>query len=267
MMRPIVCAAVTAVMAWAMAAVRADELGTEVDLTPFGREAAQPASVWDDLPLEDVGRRFGTAPRRFYISGMIGPSFAQVTSPADNLLLSEDTLFAAGGAIGVAFERHNGRLRWSLDGSVVIDRSRSRLRRRPRWRRDWSRHWRRLGPCNIARLRRGPRRRCEWRRDIARLCWSSCRRCDLARLRRRRRNRRRDLARLARRLHRRRDLARLRWRLHRRLHRRRTTTWLHILVVEGRGSEERRRDEGRREVCKQADSGAAWHGGAPWLRD
>jgi hypothetical protein len=54
MMRPIVCAAVTAVMAWGMAAVRADELGTEVDLTTFGREAAQPASVWDDLPLEEV---------------------------------------------------------------------------------------------------------------------------------------------------------------------------------------------------------------------
>lgn len=116
MMRPIVCAAVTAVMAWGMAAVRADELGTEVDLTTFGREAAPPASVWDDLPLEDVGRRFGTAPRRFYISGMIGPSFAQVTSPADNLLLSEDTLFAAGGAIGVAFERHNGRLRLETEG-------------------------------------------------------------------------------------------------------------------------------------------------------
>jgi opacity protein-like surface antigen len=116
MMRPIVCAAVTAVMAWGMAAVRADELGTEVDLTTFGREAAQPASVWDDLPLEDVGRQFGTAPRRFYISGMIGPSFAQVTSPAGADLASDDTLFNAGGAIGIAFERRNGRLRIETEG-------------------------------------------------------------------------------------------------------------------------------------------------------
>jgi opacity protein-like surface antigen len=116
MMRPIVCAAVTAVMAWGMAAVWADELGTEVDLTTFGREAAKPVSVWDDLPLEDVGRRLGTAPRRFYLSGMIGPSFAQVTSPAGADLLSEDTLFNAGGAIGVAFERRNGRLRIETEG-------------------------------------------------------------------------------------------------------------------------------------------------------
>jgi len=91
--------------------MRADEFGTGIDLTSFGREAAQPASVWDDLPLQDVGRRFDTAPRRVYVSAMLGPSFAQVNSPATSTLLSEDTLLAAGGAIGIAFERHNGRLR------------------------------------------------------------------------------------------------------------------------------------------------------------
>lgn len=95
---------------------RADELGTEIDLTTFGREAAKPASVWDDLPLEDVARRFATAPRRVYLSGMIGPSFAQVNSPAESALLSEDTLFNAGGAIGIAFGRRNGRLRLELEG-------------------------------------------------------------------------------------------------------------------------------------------------------
>ena len=116
MMRPIVGAAVMAVMAWGMAAVRADELGTEIDLSTFGREAAKPAGVWDDLPLEDVARRFGSAPRRFYLSGMIGPSFAQVNSPAGADLLSEDSLFNAGGAIGVAFERRNGRLRLETEG-------------------------------------------------------------------------------------------------------------------------------------------------------
>lgn len=42
---------------------RAEGSGTEVDLTTFGREPAPPASVWDDLPLEDVARRLGTAPR------------------------------------------------------------------------------------------------------------------------------------------------------------------------------------------------------------
>ena len=107
---------VFAVAALSVTAAQADELGTEVDLSTFGREAAKPASVWDDLPLEDVARRFGTAPRRVYISGMIGPSFAQVNSPGDATLSSDETLFAAGGAIGMAFERRNGQLRLELEG-------------------------------------------------------------------------------------------------------------------------------------------------------
>jgi len=39
-----------------------------------------------------------------------------VNSPAESTLLSEDTLFAAGGAIGIAFERRNGRLRVETEG-------------------------------------------------------------------------------------------------------------------------------------------------------
>ena len=117
MVRSIMLAVFVAVVVLGGAATaRADEHGTEIDLTTFGREAAKPASVWDDLPLEDVARRFGTAPRRVYISGMIGPSFAQVNSPAESTLLSEDTLFNAGGAIGIAFERRNGRLRIETEG-------------------------------------------------------------------------------------------------------------------------------------------------------
>jgi opacity protein-like surface antigen len=116
MVRSIVCSAVAAVVAWGMTAGRADEPGTEIDLSSFGRQVARSESVWDDLPLEDVARRFGTAPRRFYLSGMIGPSFASVNSPAEAALASDDTLFAAGGAIGVAFERTNGRLRLEVEG-------------------------------------------------------------------------------------------------------------------------------------------------------
>jgi opacity protein-like surface antigen len=107
----IIRAAVAAAVICGMAAVRADHVGSEVDLTTFGEMPSKPASVWDDIPLEDVARRFGAAPRRFYLSGMIGPSFANLTSPAEASLASDDTLFAAGGAIGVAFERSNGRLR------------------------------------------------------------------------------------------------------------------------------------------------------------
>jgi len=111
-----VAAVVAAVVACGMAVVRADDLGTEIDLTTFGRAAAAPESVWDGLPLEDVARRRGTAPRRIYIAGMIGPSFAGVTSPAEADLASADMLFAAGGTLGVAFERQRGRLRLEVEG-------------------------------------------------------------------------------------------------------------------------------------------------------
>jgi hypothetical protein len=47
---------------------------------------------------------------------MIGPSFASVTSPAESSLLSDDTLFNAGGAVGIAFERRRGWLRLELEG-------------------------------------------------------------------------------------------------------------------------------------------------------
>jgi hypothetical protein len=47
---------------------------------------------------------------------MIGPSFATVTSPDEAALVSSDTLFNAGGAVGVAFERNNGRLRLEVEG-------------------------------------------------------------------------------------------------------------------------------------------------------
>ena len=94
----------------------ADELGTPIDLASFGDITQESSSVESDVPLEEVARQFGTAPRRFYISGMIGPSFANVTSPNDSTFASSDTLFNAGGALGVAFEREHGRLRLEVEG-------------------------------------------------------------------------------------------------------------------------------------------------------
>jgi len=108
--------ALVAMLACGGAAAWAGGPGTEIDLTTFGEIAEDSASAWNDIPLDDVARRLGTVPRRFYLSGMIGPSFAQVTSPGNPDLASEDTLFAAGGAIGVAFERRNGQLRLELEG-------------------------------------------------------------------------------------------------------------------------------------------------------
>jgi len=97
-------------------AATARELGTPIDLSSFGDIEQESSSVESDIPLTEVARQFGTTPRRFYLSGMIGPSFANVTSPDDSTLASSETLFNAGGALGVAFEREHGRLRLEVEG-------------------------------------------------------------------------------------------------------------------------------------------------------
>jgi len=103
-------------VAMAGQAATADDLGTPIDLSSFGEITQEPSSLESDIPLEEVARQFGTAPRRFYLSGMIGPSFANVTSPTDATLNTSDTLFNAGGAVGIAFEREHGRLRLEVEG-------------------------------------------------------------------------------------------------------------------------------------------------------
>lgn len=103
-------------VAMAGRAATADDLGAPIDLSGFDAVSNESSSVPGDIPLEEVSRQFGTAPRRFYLSGMIGPSFANVTSPSDATFASSDTLFNAGGALGVAFEREHGRLRFEVEG-------------------------------------------------------------------------------------------------------------------------------------------------------
>lgn len=93
----------------------AEELGSAIDLTAF--EATNPApSAVDDTVLDNVAWHSGRASRRIYLSGMIGPSFASVNSPVEPSLLSDDTLFNAGGAVGIAFERRRGWLRLEVEG-------------------------------------------------------------------------------------------------------------------------------------------------------
>ena len=60
--------------------------------------------------LQPVGlANVGEGDRRFYISGIIGPSWG--TLQVDGSPAANDPLFSAGGAAGVAFERVSGRLR------------------------------------------------------------------------------------------------------------------------------------------------------------
>jgi opacity protein-like surface antigen len=94
----------------------AEDIGPSIDLTSFDQEAFDNAAEADDLPLHEVAQRMARSPRRIYLSGMIGPSFANVSSPIDTTLSSDDTLFNAGGALGIAFERPRGLLRLELEG-------------------------------------------------------------------------------------------------------------------------------------------------------
>lgn len=97
--------------------VRADELGPQIDLTAFDRATDQGVNSQEDtLPIQNVDWRLGDAPRRFYLSGMIGPSFANVTGTTDPTLASNGTVFSAGMAAGIAFEREHGRLRLEVEG-------------------------------------------------------------------------------------------------------------------------------------------------------
>lgn len=108
-----------AVAVLAVSTTRADDLGPGIDLSTFDDlQPAHRSSTWEGAPLEDVRLGGGTAERRFYISGMIGPSFANISSPVAGQgdVASSDTLFNAGGALGVAFERSHGRLRLELEG-------------------------------------------------------------------------------------------------------------------------------------------------------
>jgi len=114
--RALSCGVIVSVLTVGGVVVRAEAPGAAIDLTTFGKAPQEPAAVWDDLPVRQVARWDGESPRRFYLSGMIGPSFATFGSPDNPTFASDDTLFNAGGALGVAFERRRGQLRLELEG-------------------------------------------------------------------------------------------------------------------------------------------------------
>lgn len=98
----------------------ADDVGPPIDLPAFGAVASAAPVDTADLPVETVARWSEPAARRFYLTGIIGASFATLATggavdlagdryPMDGSI--NDTLFTAGGAAGVAFDRANGMLR------------------------------------------------------------------------------------------------------------------------------------------------------------
>jgi len=82
--------------------------------------ARQPAaSVWDDVSVQPVATMRDDEPR-FYVTGLLGESFATLADPTYRGLLERGAInravLTAGGAAGLAFERDNGRLRVEVEG-------------------------------------------------------------------------------------------------------------------------------------------------------
>lgn len=76
-------------------------------------------SVWDAFPVEPVSFT-QSGRRRFYVTGMLGESFATLADPVYTQLPDRGWLnrsvLTAGGAAGVAIDRDNGRLRIEAEG-------------------------------------------------------------------------------------------------------------------------------------------------------
>jgi opacity protein-like surface antigen len=110
----------------ASSVAKAEDLGHPIDLSAFSREAsdaADTAAAEDVLP---VSLSDEPAASRFYVAGIVGASFATLTSggsfesipgsvfsPTGSV---NDTLFTGGGAVGMAFAKSSGQLRMELEG-------------------------------------------------------------------------------------------------------------------------------------------------------
>ena len=88
---------------------KADNSFSEIDLTSF----QDIPSIIDacDVPIENVSCSTKPNCRRFYITGLWGPSAATVDRVGPNAFNTSATIFTAGIAGGVSLERERGRLR------------------------------------------------------------------------------------------------------------------------------------------------------------
>lgn len=105
-------------------ASRGDEIGPAIDLSNF-RAIDPPAGDTGAAPIEPVSFDSSAESRRFYLTGIIGASFATLTTggavtlggnsyPTNGSI--NQTPFTAGGAAGMAFDRENGLVRTEFEG-------------------------------------------------------------------------------------------------------------------------------------------------------
>lgn len=112
--------------------VRASEAGTEIDLANLSEIGSTytAETTADESAFAEV-EYSGTSPAsRFYLSGIMGSSFARGTAGGENQVLSlpgvnvsigqngasDQTLFTGGAALGLALDRPLGQLRMEVEG-------------------------------------------------------------------------------------------------------------------------------------------------------
>jgi opacity protein-like surface antigen len=111
---------------------RGDETGTEIDLARFSEIGSSSFAGKDasENPFSDIAYGGGSAVNRFYLTGILGASFASATASGTNDILSiggdtlsigqvgssNQSLFTGGGALGMAIARPMGQLRMEVEG-------------------------------------------------------------------------------------------------------------------------------------------------------
>jgi len=137
MRRILVVAASVAVSALGLGAHSAhdahgSEAATEIDLTSLSELGSTYTAeeVSDDATFADIAYGSGSAANRFYVSGIMGASFARGEAGGENQVLSipglnvslgqsggsDQTVFTGGAALGMAIDRPMGQLRMEVEG-------------------------------------------------------------------------------------------------------------------------------------------------------
>jgi len=100
------------------AVARAAESGDTAAAADVTMLADMPASL-GDVPFTAMADQVVAAPRRWYVSGIIGPSFATLTDDFHADVTGgaiEGTILSGGGAVGLAIARPAGAVRFEVEG-------------------------------------------------------------------------------------------------------------------------------------------------------
>lgn len=131
-MRRMLVVAASVVVSALAAGVHASDPGTEIDLTSLSELGASYAADErsSEVSLDDIAYGSRSAANRFYVSGIMGASFARGSAGGQNQVLSipgidialgqtggsDQTIFTGGAALGLAIDRPMGQLRMEVEG-------------------------------------------------------------------------------------------------------------------------------------------------------